>query len=91
MQEHAAHVMKASPIGYVREAELRGSIFGNDCNDGTVSSTFTDFFVDHAEPFEALARTREESGWLLGELPEGHEFFLVAEVIRRRGQPLISA
>ena len=60
--------MKASPIRYVREAEVRGSVFHNDRNDGIVSTALTDFFVDHAEPFEALTRMQEESGWLLGEL-----------------------
>lgn len=74
--------MKASPIRYVREAKVRGRLFDIEDGDGLVSSVDTGFWVDHAEPLEALARARDAGDWPLGELHEGHEFLLVVETRR---------
>ena len=54
--------MKASPIRYVRAAKPRGSLFDSGDSDGLISSVYTEFFVDHTEPLEALAWVRE--GWI---------------------------
>lgn len=83
MQDNAEAIMKCSPIGYVRDAELRGSLY--DCKDksGAISSVNTEFHVDHAQALEALAWVRERREWPLGGLLEGHEFLLILEVRRR--------
>ncbi len=47
-------------IAYVKEAKLRGSVFNPEDASGLVSSVDTNFFVDHAEPLEALAWVQEE-------------------------------
>jgi hypothetical protein len=57
--------MKASPISYVKDAKLRGSVFDPDDTSGLVSSLDSGFFVDHNEPLEALAWVREEMDWPL--------------------------
>lgn len=81
--DHAEGIMKASPISYVKDAELRGSLFGTEGTDGAVSCVDTDFFVDHTEPLEALALVRETVDWPLGELLDGHEYILILEARRR--------
>ncbi|KAL2045869.1 hypothetical protein ABVK25_011972 [Lepraria finkii] len=54
IHENAKAVMKGAPIDYVRDAKLPGSLFDPEDSSGLVSSVDTDFFVDHAEPLEAL-------------------------------------
>ncbi len=49
-------------------------LFENDCNTGAISSVFTNFYVDHHEPLEALAIYKASGGWILGELLEGHKY-----------------
>ncbi|KAF1956378.1 hypothetical protein CC80DRAFT_492613 [Byssothecium circinans] len=83
IRKHAAAVMKASPVGYVKDADLRGSLFDTGETNGVVSSVYTNFFVDHTEPLEALAWVRDGMDWPLGELLDGHEFVLLLEVRRR--------
>ena len=56
IKDHAENIMKASPIRYVRDAKLRGSLFHPDDASELVSSVDTDFWVDHTEPLAALAR-----------------------------------
>lgn len=71
--------MKESPISYVKEAEIHGSLFDSEDTSGAISSVNTNFFVDHTEPLEALAEVRERLDWPLGELLDGYEFLLVLE------------
>lgn len=75
--------MEASPISYVKAAELRGSLFDPEDTSGVISSVNTNFFVDHTEPLEALAWVRRGLGWPLGELLDGYEFLLMVEARRR--------
>ena len=77
IRENAEEVIRASPIPYVREAELHGSIFQPGDLSGLVCGVDTRFFVDHGEPVETLRRVRETRVWRLGELPEGLEYLLV--------------
>ena len=86
IEEHAEGIMKASPIRYIKDAKLRGNVFDPKDASGLVSSVDTGFWVDHTEPLEALAWTREMLNWPLGELHDGHEFLLVLEV-RHRTRP----
>lgn len=83
IRDNAEAVMKASPISYVKDAELRGSLFDSKDMSGVISSVYTKFFVDHTEPLEALAWVREGLEWPLGELFDGYEFLLMMEVRRR--------
>jgi GNAT superfamily N-acetyltransferase len=79
IKQYAADIMLSSPVGYVRTAKLHGSLFGS-LEGSAVSTANTNFFVDHAEPLEALALVREEGlAWPFGELPEGHEFLLLVK------------
>lgn len=76
---HAEEVIKSSPIEYIRDAKLHGKIVG-DKNSPMVCGVDTGFFVDHTEPNKVLREIQEDggdSGWKLGELLEGHEFFLL--------------
>lgn len=83
IKEHAKDVMHVSPIRYVKEAKLCGRLFHPEDATGVVSSVDTDFWIDHTEPLEVLARTRDRLDWPLGDLHDGHEFLLVAEVKQR--------
>lgn len=83
MKENAQSIMRASPVGYVRNAELRGRLFDPEDTSGLVSSVDTGFFVDHEEPLEALTWVRESMDWPLGELFDGHEFLLILQAGRR--------
>jgi hypothetical protein len=78
--------MKVSPVRYIRDAKLQGRIFDARISDGTISSVDTGFFVDHTEPLEALNYVREDRGWPLGELNDGHEFLLILEAKRQHSR-----
>ncbi|KAF4508818.1 hypothetical protein G6O67_005151 [Ophiocordyceps sinensis] len=80
-ERHAASVLAASPVGYVKDAKLRGNLFHPRDTTGLVCGVDTDFYVDHAEPLEALARVNESGGWPFGDLPDGHEFLLLFDVL----------
>ena len=83
IRDHAEAIMKVSPIRYVKDAELRGSLFDPEDTSGVTSSVYTKFFVDHTEPLEALSWVREGLDWPLGELLDGYEFLLIMKVRRR--------
>ncbi|KAG6377942.1 hypothetical protein JVT61DRAFT_14735 [Boletus reticuloceps] len=70
-------ILKASPVKYLRDAKLRGSLFEENCTSGAVSSVYTNFYVDHAEPLDALSVYQRRQQWVLGELLDGHEFITV--------------
>jgi GNAT superfamily N-acetyltransferase len=79
VQELAEGIMAASPVSYVREAELKGSLFGQEDAEG-VCCADTMFWVDHAEPLAALAVVKERGvAWPFGHLPDGCEFLLLVE------------
>lgn len=64
---------------YIRNGSLHGSLLDSEVNDDTISSIDTAFFVDRAEPLQALQRAQQDSIWPLGELKVGHEFLLLFE------------
>ncbi|KAK2743502.1 hypothetical protein FQN57_004799 [Myotisia sp. PD_48] len=70
-------IMEASPISYIREARLRGTLFDSKDSTGLVCGVNTGFFVDHEEPLKALNIVRQNWHWPLGDLPHGHEYLLV--------------
>ncbi|KAI9723035.1 MAG: hypothetical protein M1812_001484 [Candelaria pacifica] len=80
----SAHsIVEVSPVEYIKDARLRGSLFKPDDTSGAVSCVDTNFFVDHDEPLQALESVRKREKWSLGELPEGYEFVLIIENTRR--------
>ena len=80
MKAHAESIMNVSPVEYVRDAKLAGSLF--DPKD-TTGRVYSGFFVDHREPLEALAWVRDTMEWPLGDLFDGHEYLLILEARRR--------
>lgn len=73
--------MRHSPVEYVQNGRLVGSLFDEATSDGSVSSADTGFFVDHAEPLQTLNHVKSTSQWPLGELLEGHEFLMLTRVM----------
>jgi hypothetical protein len=91
MKARAGEVMAGSPIAYVKEAKLCGSLFKPDStasDTSLVSGVDTSFFVNHEEPLSALEWLRGVGLWPLGDLPDGIEFLLVFEAPRRRSRSL---
>lgn len=80
--------MKVSPIGYVANAKLCGTLFNNEDTSGMISGVNTGFYVDHEEPFEALQWLRQSMEWPLGDLLDGHEFLLVIPAKRIKSRPM---
>ena len=76
---NAAKILEATPVDYLKNVKLAGSLFDDCCTTGAVSCVFTEFYVNHAEPLAALEifKTRR---WCLGELPEGHEYLIILPV-----------
>ncbi|KAJ5392276.1 hypothetical protein N7509_007766, partial [Penicillium cosmopolitanum] len=77
INETASKVLSTSPIPYIRDSKLCGTIFDALDASGMVSGVNTHFFVDHKEPLEALEVVKDQWEWPLGSLPEGHEYLLI--------------
>lgn len=77
----AAKILEnGSEIPYLRTAasQLRGTVFAPSSEDGSVCSAFTNFFVDHAEPREALQMVEARGNrWPFGKLGDGCEYLLI--------------
>ncbi|KAG2029470.1 hypothetical protein BDR03DRAFT_880661, partial [Suillus americanus] len=74
---HAKGILEATPISYLKAAHPKGMLFQENCNNGVVSSVFTEFYVDHAEPLAVLEQYKLKGQWCLGELLDGHEFLAI--------------
>lgn len=81
---HAVGVMSASPVSYVKDAKVCGRLFDAQDTSGLICGVASNFYVDHAEPLEALSWFQENGGWPLGDLPDGHEFLLLMDKPHRR-------
>ncbi|CAG8136132.1 unnamed protein product [Penicillium nalgiovense] len=77
-------IMKSSPVPYIQDATLRGTIFQPEDTSGLVLGVNTSFFVHHEEPQKVLQVVRENLQWPLGDLPDGHEYLLVMPAKHRR-------
>ncbi|KAJ5917526.1 hypothetical protein N7466_011080 [Penicillium verhagenii] len=82
----ASEVMSTSPIPYIRDAKLCGTVFDANHSSGIVSGVNTNFFVDHTEPLKALAIVKNEWQWPLGKLLDGHEYLLILPAKKRRSR-----
>jgi hypothetical protein len=77
VREHVSAIMQSSPVDYVKEAKPKGSLFGQDNEEGIICCADTNFWVDHAEPMAALEQVKMRGvNWPFGELPEGCEFLV---------------
>jgi hypothetical protein len=83
--QNAKAILTTSPVEYVKNMELRGSLFEDNCLSGAVSSAFTRFYVDHVEPLTTLAHYKAHGQWLLGDLLEGHEFLIILPILQEVG------
>ena len=82
LRDDVEGVMKASPLRYVREGKVRGTLFNRDGMGGEVVCVVdTGFWVSHEEPMRAIEVLRGMGReWPLGEvLPEGCEFLLLVK------------
>ncbi|KAM3454224.1 hypothetical protein MY1884_004156 [Beauveria asiatica] len=86
IRKNAQGVMEVSPITYIRDAKLCGTIFDANDSTGLVSGVNTGFFVDHEEPLNALEIIRESLQWPFGDLPDGHEYLLIVPAKTRRSR-----
>ena len=82
--------MRPSPIPYVKDAKLRGTLFDPQDSTGIVCGVDTQFYLDHEEPMKALRMVQEFCNWPLGSLPEGHEYLVIvpSKYIRPRARYL---
>ena len=68
--------MAASPVQYVRDAELKGCLSGNK-DEGVVCCADTGFWVGHTKPLNKLAGVKGRGvEWPFGDLPEEREFLV---------------
>lgn len=74
-----------SPISYIRDAKLCGTLFGQRSAD-IISGVDTNFFVNHEEPLDALQQVQRDMNWPLGGLPDGFEFLLLVPNQKRRSR-----
>lgn len=79
IKKNAAAIIKASPVPYVRDSEVKGSLFDPNDPAGLVCGVDSGFPIDHTEVLEALESVRPW-GWPLGDLPDGYEFLLLFPV-----------
>lgn len=84
ISKNAHGVMRESPIPYIRDAQLCGTIFDDNDSTDLVTGVNTEFFVDHEKPMQALKTIRESLQWPLGKLPDGHEYLLIVPAKSRR-------
>ncbi|KAG1835597.1 hypothetical protein EV424DRAFT_1562772, partial [Suillus variegatus] len=75
--EHAKGILESSPISYLKAAQLRGTLFQDNCDNKAISSVFTEFYVNHTEPLAVLRQYKKRGQWCLGELLNGHEFLAI--------------
>ncbi|KAK2797694.1 hypothetical protein FQN50_009118 [Emmonsiellopsis sp. PD_5] len=86
IKRNAKAVMEASPISYIKDAKLCGTLFNPEDSTGLVCGVDTGFFVDHEEPLEVLGTVRQDFEWPLGDLLEGHEYLLILPGKNRRSR-----
>jgi len=81
----ARAVVESATVRYIKNAELRGSLFGDKSDEGAVSSVFTNFPVDHAEPQQVLESYLGRGVWKLGRPLRNHEFIVMIPVVQGHG------
>ncbi|EGX95298.1 hypothetical protein CCM_03570 [Cordyceps militaris CM01] len=86
IRNNAQEAMGVSPIQYIRDAKLCGTVFDVNDSTGLISGVNTEFFVDHKEPRKALEVIKESQQWPFGDLPPGHEYLLVVPAKMKRSR-----
>jgi hypothetical protein len=87
IREHASGILGSSPISYLKAAQLRGTLFEDNCNNSTISSAFTKFYVDHTEPLAVLSHYKEKDHWCLDKLLDGDEFLAIFPMPNHANKP----
>ena len=54
IRDNVEAIIKVSLISYIKDAELRGSLFDSSDKSSAVSSVYTKFFVNYTKPLAAL-------------------------------------
>ncbi|KAF2687255.1 hypothetical protein K458DRAFT_415517 [Lentithecium fluviatile CBS 122367] len=72
VKKHAHELMATSPVDYVKNAILSGSLLGGDGDgepekrsDGSICCAITNFYVEHKEPIAVLEEVRKTEDWPL--------------------------
>lgn len=86
VKENAKMIMEASPVSYIKDAKLCGSLFDPEDSTGLNCGVNTGFFVDHEEPLDVLEMVRQNWKWPLGDLLDGHEYLLILPGKHRRSR-----
>ncbi|KAI0682753.1 hypothetical protein BC835DRAFT_1424040 [Cytidiella melzeri] len=76
IQAHAQEVLDCTTVDYLKGIKLHDSLF-DAATDGAVSLVDTNFYIDHGEPQATLDVYVAEGSWVLGDLLDGHEFFMI--------------
>ena len=79
ISQHAQAIFSISPVEYLKNIKLCGSLF-EDCPPDIVSCAYTEFYVNHKEPLEALKVFVDSNHWCLGNLLDGHEFLIILPI-----------
>jgi hypothetical protein len=69
-----------TPIEYLKNIKLHGSLFEDCSPDMIVSCADTQFYVNHDEPLKVLKVFMDSNYWCLGNLLDGHEFLIIVPV-----------
>ncbi|KAI0751722.1 hypothetical protein C8Q80DRAFT_1099176 [Daedaleopsis nitida] len=86
--KHAAAVVACTNIDYLKNIEFRGSLFQQDTPPETVSLVYMSFWVNHTEPLLALGFYKQCKEWVLGDLLDGHEYFILVPAVERPVVPI---
>ena len=52
--KNASKILHSTPVDYLKDVKLAGSLFDDSCTNGAVSCVFTELYVDHAELLATL-------------------------------------
>lgn len=80
-KHYARIILDKSPVTYIKDKELNGSIFDDECRTGAISSVLTNFYTNHDEALEALVEYKR-TGWVLGELLNSNEFLIILPIVK---------
>lgn len=82
IRTHITRIINLCNIPYLIDKPLIGSLFQQirQPGDDVRLQINTEFYIDHAEPLEALSNLPVDVEWSLGSLLEGCEFIVVFSV-----------
>jgi len=66
LNEMRDQLRETCSISYLKAVQVTGSLFQENCDSGAASPVFTGFYVDHAEPLEALEQYKPMRSMVVG-------------------------